>query len=244
MVSKLIDAHFHLDFYKNHKDIYDEINRLQQYTICMTNSPGVFLSCKKMYAETKYLKFALGLHPQETGNIYANLGDFEKYFDMTNYIGEIGLDFGKKNLLTKDVQIKNLKRILNMAHGTNKVISLHIRNAEKETLEILTKYDCSKTIIHWYGGQSNELQEFVNLGCYFSINTNMVNNSSMLGKLFVIPQNRILIESDGPFTKVQGRVYKPNLLKQAYQSVGKALEIEELDKEVYRNFRNLLVEGV
>ena len=64
-MSKLIDVHFHLDFYKNHKAVYNRINQLEQYTLCMTNSSGVYLSCKNLYPETKYLKFALGFHPLE-----------------------------------------------------------------------------------------------------------------------------------------------------------------------------------
>ena len=50
---RMIDVHFHLDFYKNHEAIYEMINKLEQYTLCMTNSPGVYLSCKNLYAETK-----------------------------------------------------------------------------------------------------------------------------------------------------------------------------------------------
>ena len=50
---KLIDTHFHLDYYRNHAQLYKTINNLEQYTLCMTNSPGVFVSCKKIYRETK-----------------------------------------------------------------------------------------------------------------------------------------------------------------------------------------------
>lgn len=63
MIQHLIDTHFHLDYYKEHQKIYDGINERKQYTLCMTNSPGVYISCKRIYPETKYLKFALGFHP-------------------------------------------------------------------------------------------------------------------------------------------------------------------------------------
>ena len=66
MMGKLIDTHYHLDYYKNHKELYDSINELKQYTLCVTNSPGVFVSCKKIYEETTYLKFAMGFHPQDS----------------------------------------------------------------------------------------------------------------------------------------------------------------------------------
>lgn len=60
----LIDTHFHLDFYRDHKYWYDYINQNRQYTLCVTNSPGVYHSCKRLYPETKYLKFALGFNPK------------------------------------------------------------------------------------------------------------------------------------------------------------------------------------
>jgi len=38
----LIDTHFHLDFYRDHKYWYDYINQNRQYTLCVTNTPGVY----------------------------------------------------------------------------------------------------------------------------------------------------------------------------------------------------------
>ena len=68
MIQHLIDTHFHLDYYKEHQKIYDGINERKQYTLCMTNSPGVYISCKRIYPETKYLKFALGMGNLQIGS--------------------------------------------------------------------------------------------------------------------------------------------------------------------------------
>ena len=76
MIQHLIDTHFHLDYYKEHQKIYDGINERKQYTLCMTNSPGVYISCKRIYPETKYLKFALGFHPQDVSLKDADFYDF------------------------------------------------------------------------------------------------------------------------------------------------------------------------
>ena len=78
MIQHLIDTHFHLDYYKEHQKIYDGINERKQYTLCMTNSPGVYISCKRIYPETKYLKFALGFHPQDVSLKDADFYDFYK----------------------------------------------------------------------------------------------------------------------------------------------------------------------
>lgn len=53
----------------------------------MTNSPGIFLSCKKMYPETKYLKFALGFHPLDDSLNEEDFNHFRRMAKTTNYIG-------------------------------------------------------------------------------------------------------------------------------------------------------------
>ena len=60
-----------------------------------------------------------------------------------------------------------------------------------------------------FSGNKEQLRKLIDLGCYFSINTSMLND-----KIFLIPKDRILMESDGPFTKVNGKKYQPQLLKE------------------------------
>ena len=95
----LVDTHFHLDHYKNFLEIADKVNFLQQYTIAVTNSPGVFLSCNNFFSESKYLKFAIGFHPQESQLKRADLDDFMRLANKTEFVGEIGLDYSNKTFL-------------------------------------------------------------------------------------------------------------------------------------------------
>lgn len=52
----LIDTHFHLDMYKKYDEIFQYLEVEKQYTLCMTNSPGVFLSCRDLFQNSKYLE--------------------------------------------------------------------------------------------------------------------------------------------------------------------------------------------
>lgn len=54
-MNNLIDTHFHLDYYRNHKEIYNGINKFKQYTLCVTNQPEVFESCIDIYKTTNIL---------------------------------------------------------------------------------------------------------------------------------------------------------------------------------------------
>jgi len=53
----------------------------------MTNSQGVFVSCKNLYNETKYVKFALWFHPQEKALSEKDFLNFKILSQSTNYIG-------------------------------------------------------------------------------------------------------------------------------------------------------------
>ena len=58
--------------------------------------------------------------------------------------------------------------------------------------------------------------------------------------LLLIPKDRILIESDGPFTSVNGKKYEPSLLRQQYNIISNFLNEPELTEIVYKNFKNIL----
>lgn len=147
----LIDTHFHLDFYRDHRKWYDYVNRQKQYTLCVTNSPGVYYSCKKIYPETKYLKFALGYNPRNIISERFDKGLFDRLLGETKYIGEVGLDFtGKLKDKQKD-QIQCFDYIC-AAISNYQMLSIHSKNAEKAVLEILKCHKVKKAILHWYSG--------------------------------------------------------------------------------------------
>lgn len=111
----LIDTHFHLDHYKNYLEMARNITELKQYTICVTNSPGVFWTCKNQITETKYLKFAIGFHPQESTLDENDIKDFMRLIMLTNYIGEVGLDYSAKSYMDKQLQLRFLNRLWSFA---------------------------------------------------------------------------------------------------------------------------------
>ena len=241
-MSRLIDAHFHLDFYKNHEKIFKEINTLNQYTLCVTNSPEVYLSCKRLYQETKYVKFAVGFNPKMVNEQSFDVRNFNYAFKTSNYIGEVGLDFSKKYYSLKDTQIKIFEQIVKIASCENKLLNIHSYMAEKVVFDILARYKIRRSIIHWYTGDAQCMEELIKLGCYFSINCNMVESANRCKLLKKIPLNRILIESDGPFTKVNNKKYEPSLLDESYSVIENALEVPNLRNIVFENFKELLIE--
>lgn len=240
MIGKLVDTHFHLDYYKNHRELYQTINTLQQYTLCMTNSPGVFVSCKHLYAETKYLKFALGFHPQNQSLSLNDFNDFLMLLSKTKYVGEIGMDFSSTKFIEHELQVKYFEKIIEICSAEDKLISVHLRESESEAIKIIQKYRPQKCIIHWFSGNTSQLKELAALGCYFSINSNMVQSAKSQARIMKIPLDKILVESDGPFTKVLNHKYTPDQLINVYQVIGSHFGIPEFINQVYKNFHRVL----
>lgn len=236
----LIDTHFHLDYYRNHKKLYEDINNLNQYTLCVTNLPEVFESCIELYKETKYLKFAVGYNPQMIKEAPFNKMSFLRCINKTKYIGEIGLDFSNQYIKYKKEQLEIFDYICSIVANQNKILSIHSRKAEKEVLMILKKNKVRNVIMHWYTGPSEMVSEFINEGYYFSINPSMMNSVAGLKVISQIPLNRILIESDGPIGKVNGKRIEPTSIVRLYELLNQVLGIKNASKIVFENFKVLL----
>lgn len=116
-------------------------------------------------------------------------------------------------------------------------MSVHIRGAEKEALRIIDKWRPRRCVLHWFTGSLQEQQEFISLGCYFSINANMLSNIEII---YGIQKDKILVESDGPYSKGDGIKFEPKYLLREYELIARALEEPDLVKVVYSNFKTLL----
>ena len=235
----LIDTHFHLDYYRDHKYWYEYINQNRQYTLCVTNSPGVYYSCKRLYPETKYLKFALGFNPKNISSERFDQKLFNHLCGETKYIGEVGLDFTGNLNIQQNEQIHCFDYICSVA-SDNQVLSVHSKNAEKVVLNILRKNNVKRAIMHWYSGSIDTLEQLINCGYYFSINSNMLSSSKGKSIISRIPTERILIESDGPFTKINSQKYYPSRLHDVYYMLGEFLKCSEVEKMVWNNYKKLI----
>lgn len=239
-MSKLIDMHFHLDFYPNHLQIYNGINKLCQHTLCVTNQPEIFEACMDMYSVTKYIQFGLGYNPQCVNDAPFNKSAFLRNLKRTKYIGEVGLDFSPKFYANKDKQIEIFDFICE--NSKDKIMSVHCKKAEEELYEILCRRNNSKVVLHWYSGNELWLEKFLELGAYFSINANMINTDSGRKIIGQISIERLLIESDGPFTKIDGKKYTFDKLSRVYISLGDLLKMdtEKVNEQISQNFRKLV----
>jgi TatD DNase family protein len=167
--------------------------------IGMTNLPSHFRMGQPYLRSFKHVRLALGLHPLLASENKNELPLFNCLLDQTSYIGEIGLDFSKEGLSTKDNQISVLRKLLEKLEGKKKIISVHSRKAEKELFSLLCEYNIHNVIFHWYSGPVDLIPSIISRGYYFSVNEAMTVSKNGRSIIENIPRTRILTESDSPY---------------------------------------------
>ena len=150
---------------------------------------------------------------------------------------KLGLISREKRELKKNKQLVFFYKIMARCAYQNKIISVHIRGAEEEAVQIISKYNPKRCILHWYTGSVIMQEQFIKLGCYFSINANMLQRMEIIDR---IPKNKLLIGSDGPYSKVNGKKYEPQFLIKIYELIARSMNDPDLIQRVYSNFKELL----
>ena len=223
----IIDTHCHFDMMSQPEAYIRQKEQAGDIVIGMTNLPSHFEMGLPHVKGYKHIRLALGLHPLLASENKNELPLFDSLLDQTSYIGEIGLDFSKEGLSTKEDQISTLRKLLEKLEDRKKIISVHSRKAEKELFDLLCEYNINNVIFHWYSGPIDLIPSIISKGYYFSINEAMTISKNGRTIIKEIPRSRILTESDAPFNnKVD--------IKEAQ------INMQITENEVKNNFMELL----
>jgi TatD DNase family protein len=239
----LFDTHFHLDLVENPSTVALEIERQKIYTIAVTNLPTLFSNTENLCRGLKYVRPALGYHPELAFRYNNHITLFSELLNQTRYIGEVGLDKKEKPDDDYIQQKKIFEKIVSLcAEKKNKILTVHSRKAETDVLSILGVNFPGKVIFHWYSGSLANLERAISNGFYFSINIKMIQSTSGRKIINILPHDRILLETDAPFTNYQG---KPCFPQTTSIIASEILKIKSNDEKMTNlsfetNFKRLL----
>lgn len=120
----------------------------------------------------------------------------------TRYVGEVGLDFSKRRIATRNAQLWAFRHIANAcAKDGGKVLSIHCVKAYDDVLSILDNSDCFVSctcIFHWFSGSFPQLAQAVDAGCFFSVGLRMLETKRGREYAKAIPLRKLLLETDAP----------------------------------------------
>ena len=240
----MIDAHCHIDQFKKPLEIAQRAELEKITTIGVTSLPEHFELGYQHLKNFKDVKLALGYHPMLAGKEKFNEPLFKTLSKKTPYIGEIGLDFSKKNPSNRELQIDILKKIFRIISDQPRFISLHSRKAEKSLFDILIHHKIKKAIFHWYSGPLNLIDNILSAGYFFSINPAMIHSKNGQKIIERIPADRILTETDGPYVMAKGKPAEPKDVRFVLEHL-KIIwnkSFEEIDQTIQENFNKIIRE--
>jgi TatD DNase family protein len=246
MTSRLVDFHCHLDLYRDHADLVRECERQQIFTLAVTTTPRAWPRNHELAATTKYVRAALGLHPQLIREYAHELAIWREFLPATRYVGEVGLDAGPKHYTSFITQKDVFGAILReCAARGDKILTIHSVRAVGivlDMLEELLPVSRGTSVLHWFTGSKSEAARAVQLGAYFSINPAMLEGDRHRAMVASLPKERLLTETDGPFGKVDGRDARPADVATTIDKLARLLSISapELTDIVADNLKRLV----
>lgn len=238
MTNDLIDTHCHINFFKNAGEVALECEKTKTHTVYVTTLPSQFQETFEYVKDLKYIHPSLGFHCLESDyDLEKEKKLFLENLDKTKFIGEVGLDFSKRVIKSKEEQMELFKFILESINSKDKILNLHSASAEDEVLEIIVKHDIKKAIFHWYSGKIGTLNKILDNGYYFSINESMCKSKKGQNIISKLPRNKVLVETDAPIIKdvfSYNNYYTYQYLSEVWN-----LKIDEVSNIVLNNFNNL-----
>ena len=134
--------------------------------------------------------------------------------------GEIGLDYYYDHS-PRNVQVDVFRRQIRTAFSLDLPIIIHSRDADGETVEILTD-ECSKGdfkggIMHCFGGTAEMARALMDIGFLISFagNVTFKKAENLREAASIVPLDRLLIETDCPFltpVPFRGKRNEPSLV--------------------------------
>jgi TatD DNase family protein len=245
----LVDFHCHLDLYPDHQAAVQESEDAAVFTLAVTTTPRAWPRNHELAQSTRHVRAALGLHPQLVAERAGELDLWDRHLSETRYVGEVGLDAGPRFYKSIDLQKRVFQHVLQRcAEAGDKIITVHSIRAAKIVLDYIESYlppTRGKVVLHWFTGTKAEATRALELGCYFSINAAMLNNQRHSAMVAAIPIDRLLTETDGPFTKTGSRPSKPADVAVVVEMLGSLHSVPSatLAATVRSNLRSLLEQG-
>lgn len=250
-----IDSHCHIDGSSFDSDRDEVVQRAKDAGVKAmlnigTGNPHDGEIARAVEAAEKYENVfaSVGVHPHDA-KLYddkaeetlVNLTKSEKVIAW----GEIGLDYYYDHS-PRDVQREVFIRQIRTAKKLDLPIIIHSRDADDETVEILTdecSYDGFRGIMHCFGGTAKMAESLMKLGFMISFagNVTFKKAENLRDAAKVVPLERLLIETDCPFLTpipFRGKRNEPAYVVHTAQFLADfyGVELEKLAKQTTENF--------
>jgi len=159
----------------------------------------------------------VALHPNEAPRVpdlesaLAEIEELAGAHDKVRAVGETGLDYFRTGADGVAVQQESFRRHIELAHRLDRTLVIHDRDAHDDVLRILDEEGVpQRTVMHCFSGDVDFARACLDRGAYLSFagTVTFKNAAYLRTALAVVPQDRLLVETDAPFltpTPYRGR---------------------------------------
>lgn len=159
----------------------------------------------------------VALHPNEAPRVpdlesaLAEIEELAGAHDKVRAVGETGLDYFRTGKDGVAVQQESFRRHIELAHRLDRTLVIHDRDAHDDVLRILDEEGVpQRTVMHCFSGDVDFARACLDRGAYLSFagTVTFKNAAYLRTALAVVPQDRLLVETDAPFltpTPYRGR---------------------------------------
>ncbi len=250
--TKWIDVHTHLNMIENETSAVialaaeNGIERLITVGTGLDDHPKI-MDYIERYKPTVY--GTLGYHPHDAKD-YSAVGEKFMRENLSHprivAVGEIGLDYFY-NHSPHDVQRDVFRKQMQLAQEFSLPVEIHTRDAESDTIAILTEFAGSvKGLLHCFTGTQWLADEALKIGYNISVSgvVTFKNADSLRATVKSVPLDRLHIETDAPFltpVPFRGKKNEPAYMVHTAQLVAelKGVTVEELARATGENARQL-----
>lgn len=245
----LFDSHAHLNDDKlinRTEEIVNNAKKLGVHKIlCVGYDKNSSFKAVELSEKYKEIHAAIGVHPSEAKGEHIDLSwisDLAKN-DKVVAIGEIGLDHYWDKTFAEQQRQLFIDQI-NIANRINLPIIIHMREATKDTYQVLKEYKSNKIsgVMHCYSASKESMQQFLDLGMYISMAGPVTYKNAKTPKevAMAIPLDRLLIETDSPYLTpmpYRGKINESAYVKYVAQEIAALRDttVEEIEKHTFEN---------
>jgi TatD DNase family protein len=241
-----VDFHCHLDLYPDFALAVQDAERAGVDTLTVTTTPRAWPRNRDLTQGTMYVRAALGLHPQVVSERAHEIALWDQYLPEARYVGEVGIDAGPRYYRSLDTQKEVFQHVLQRcANSGDKVLSVHSVRAVKIVLDMIERHlpaNTGRVVLHWFTGSISEASRAIELGCFFSVNSQMMLSEKGNQLIANLPEANLLTETDGPFTQVDMRPACPADIGRTVEAIAKLRKTTtgEVTSRISQNLKELL----
>ena len=207
----MIDFHCHLDLYPDALRLLPKVAARNQFTLAVTTSPRAWQATSRIFGGYNNIKVALGMHPEIVDKKANERPLLIASIAQVRFVGEVGLDGSVQHQVTTALQESIFSEVLAECERVGgKVLSIHSRNAATQVLDLIDRHcHLSVPVLHWFTGNVIEARRAVTMGCWFSVGPAMIRSAKGRAILKELPMDKVLPETDGPFTTSNSKPLMP-----------------------------------